>query len=69
MKISKITIQHKTKSVEHSNKLSGHSWTETIILSGYEVWGGGFLMSSHKTLKSAEKEVQIRESINKKFPR
>jgi hypothetical protein len=37
-------------------------------LIGYEVSGGFFPTTKHKTLKSAEKELSERISFNKKFP-
>jgi len=49
---------------EH-NPISGHSW-RTIHrgkLLGYEVRGGNFAATKHRTLKQAQKEVEIREKL------
>lgn len=58
--MNEITIVPKTKTIVKHNPISGHSWTETITVKGYEVWGGKFPMTSHQTLKSAEEEKAFR---------
>lgn len=63
-----VRIVPKTKTVWHRNPVSGYEWATDVRLKGYEVWGGGFFMTSHRTLKSAENEKFVRESINKKLP-
>jgi hypothetical protein len=63
-----VRIVPKTKTVWHRNPYSGHEWSTQVPLKGYEVWGGGFFMRSFRTLKAAENEKSVRESINRKFP-
>ena len=67
--MSKIVIEQKTKKIWHHNPISGHRWSEDVPIKGYEVWGGGFFHTSHATLEKAEKERDIRISLNKNFPR
>ena len=55
--------------VEKTNPLSGHSFTySTEKILGYEVWGGFFGVTKHRTLKAAEKERDARNAYNEKFP-
>lgn len=68
-----IYITPKTKTIEHRNPLSGHVWTTEEPAKGYEVsggrwpWGAPFLTTTHGTLKSARKEVELRQSIERKL--
>ena len=59
-------ITPKTKTVWHKNKISGHEWPTQETIPGFEVTGGIFLRSSHKTLIAAEKDIMIRKSIDSK---
>jgi len=67
-----ITISPKTKTIYHSNPISGAFWSTHKILKGFEVsgghwpWGAPFLTSSHENLKSAQQEVKLRKDIEKK---
>jgi len=66
--MSKVRIVPRTKTVWHRNPISGHEWSTQEPLKGFEVWGGGFFMTTHTTEKGAIKEKELRESINLKFP-
>ena len=66
--MSKISIHPRTKTVWHKDKISRHEWSTQEPLTGFEVVGGGFFNTTHTTMKSAEKEKAVRESINEKFP-
>lgn len=63
-----VWISQDYKLVDHHNKLSGHSWTETVFVNKWSVHGGGFTETKHNSLKSAEKEKAMRERMLKKFP-
>ena len=58
-----IHIKEVFKLIHRYNPISGHMWTEHGETVGYEVIGGGWMRTKHKTLKQAEKEVEIREHI------
>jgi hypothetical protein len=45
------------------NPMSNHRWTEQGKTTGYTVRGGGWLPTKHRTLKGAEKELQLRNQI------
>ena len=62
----RITPVH--EEIQHHNLVSGHSWSETGRLLGYEVRGGFFTTSWHRSLKSAEKEERSRRDFNAKWP-
>ena len=63
-----ITINRRMRTDWHKNKVSGHEWSENVLLSGYEVNGGFFVETTHVTLAGAEREKALREGINRKFP-
>jgi hypothetical protein len=63
-----VRICKRSKTVWHKNKINGEEWSTDVPLKGFEVWGGLFPMTTHTTLKGAEKEKQYRISINEKFP-
>lgn len=51
------------------NITSGHRWTEHYGgVTAYEVAGGGFIRTKHRTLKGAEAEAARRRSMREKFP-
>lgn len=62
--MGQYTIASKTRTTWHHNPISGHWWMETSILNGYEVSGGLFFTTSHRTYKAAENEVAIRKSLS-----
>lgn len=62
----KITETFKT-SWKH-NPISGHSWLEQGPSTGFEVSGGRFARTKHRTLAQAEKEKALRESMLIKYP-
>jgi hypothetical protein len=64
---ARIVILPKTKTVVHRSPLSGHEWTTDEPLKGFEVWGGHFFMTSHSTLRSAEREVEVRTSLERRL--
>lgn len=66
--MSKVTINPQTKTIWHSNPISGHEWSTQKKLKGFEVSGGGFFTSKHTTLKGAEKEKTLRETMAIKYP-
>lgn len=51
------------KRVDCKNLISGHEWSEEGAIVGYDVTGGGWMRSHHKTEKSAEKELDLRNKI------
>lgn len=61
-------ITERSKTVWKRNPVSGHEWPETILLSGFEVSGGLMGRTGHPTLRAAEREKEVRDSINRKFP-
>jgi len=62
-------IVHRTKDIDHLNPLSGDIYTETVIIPGFEVWGGGcFFMTKHNSLRGAEKERDFRLWMNDNHP-
>lgn len=63
-----ICITPVYKQIERHNPISGHRWAEYGDLLGYEVHGGLWTRTVHKTLAGAEREKSLRESIDKKFP-
>jgi hypothetical protein len=63
---ARIVILPKTQTVWHKNPISGHEWS-TEPLKGFEVWGGHFFMTSHSTLRSAEREAVIRKSLERRL--
>lgn len=50
------------------NKLSGHHYKVRGKLRGYEVFGGMFDRTFHKTLKAAERRVEFIREYRKKYP-
>jgi hypothetical protein len=62
-----VSISHRTKTVYKRNDW-GMEYSTTVTIPGYEVSGGFFCTTTHKTLKSAEKEAAVRNSIIEKFP-
>lgn len=65
---SKIIISPHTKTIWHTNKLSGEEWSTQVSLKEFEVSGEEFPTTTHTTIKGAKKEAEYREKINKKFP-
>lgn len=55
---------------KHQNPYTGERYStwKKGKLRGYEVTGGWFCRTFHKTIKSAEAEEKIRTSVNVKFP-
>jgi hypothetical protein len=51
------------KRIEKHNPISGHRWAEDGDIIGYDVTGGGWMRTHHKTERGAEKELGIRETI------
>lgn len=45
------------------NPISGHSWTNVGRFKHYEVRGGGFQPTRHRSYNSAKEEVQTRINI------
>ena len=45
------------------NPISGHVWQEHGRSYGYQVNGGGWMPTRHKSLPAAEKELQLRKQI------
>ena len=58
-----VKIVENFKVIHKSNPISGHLWTEQGDTIGWEVIGGGWMRTSHKTLKAAEKEAQWRREF------
>ena len=54
--------------VSRINKISGHSWYEHEMLSGFWVIGGWFCQALRMTIKNAEKERNMRIAFNKNHP-
>lgn len=66
--LNDIRIVKVYKKIDRYNSISGHNWTEDGKFLYYEVRGGFFAATKHKTLKSAKKEMTERINFNKKFP-
>jgi hypothetical protein len=66
--VSKFRIVETFKTIEKFNKLSGHRWTEQGRSTGFEVRGGLWCTTKHRSIEAAQKEVALRESIERKFP-
>ena len=45
------------------NPISGHRWTEHGKSVGFNVHGGGWMPTRHKTLSAAERELLLRKQI------
>lgn len=52
------------KKIECHNPISGHRWTEWGDFIGYEVAGGKWCRTRHRTFESAEKEKALRDRID-----
>lgn len=63
-----ITIAPEVKTTWHHNPISGHNWCTLEQTKRFQVSGGLFVTTYHLTLKSAEKEKEIRELLNHNFP-
>lgn len=59
-----IKITPVFKSVDKSNKVSGHKWSEPTLKTGFHVMGGKWFTTYHKTIESAEEEVATRKRID-----
>lgn len=66
--ISDIRVTPRTKTIWHKNPISRHEWPETTILDGFEVRCGWCPIKTFKTEAAAEKYVQDRIAMAKKFP-
>ena len=66
--MSDVRITPRTKTIYHTNKITGNWWTTQKVMKGFEVNGGFLPESYHATLKSAEKEKACRIAMNEKFP-
>jgi len=64
---ARVIISPRTKTVWHKNPISGHEWPTDEPLKGFEVSGGPFFTTTHSTLKNAQKEAALRESMIRKF--
>jgi hypothetical protein len=64
---ARFLVSPKTKTVWHKNPISGHEWPTDEPLKGFEVSGGHFFMTSHATLRSAEREVEVRKSLERRI--
>lgn len=58
-------IEEVWKYENHNNSLSGHSWQEPVKIIGYEVSGGGWMPTTHRTERAANKELLSRMDIMK----
>ena len=66
--MSKTTIQQVFRETQERNPISGHEWTNiTDELLYYEVSGGLWGRTKHRTLKGAEKEKALRDAMTKRF--
>lgn len=59
------SINEVFKTVNCSNPVSGHKWTENGKSIGFEVRGGLWITTRHKTKELAEKELDLRIGIDK----
>ena len=53
---------------DYYNPISGHHWSENIPVGMFEVSGGSWTTTRHRTIKAAIKEKELREKIDMKFP-
>ncbi len=56
------------KEIYQKNPISGHGWTVIKKFTHYEVHGGFFIATKHKTIKNAEQELSLRKQLISKFP-
>jgi hypothetical protein len=63
-----VRISKEVKTIWHRDPISKHDYCTFLETKRYEVSGDLFGTTYHNTLNSANKEKQIRESINNKFP-
>lgn len=56
-----------TRTVWHKNELSGHEWPEHIPTGRWEVHGGGWGCTYHRSEKAARRECALRIRMNRKF--
>ena len=61
-------IRETFKRIDCHNPISGHHWTEYGESTGFEVVGGGWLPTQHKTATGAEKELEFRTEYLKSHP-
>lgn len=61
----KYSINEIFKTVHKSNPVSGHKWSENGKSIGFEVRGGLWFTTRHKTMKNAKKELDLRIRIDK----
>jgi hypothetical protein len=64
------TISRNTKTVYHTCKESGHTWSEDIVLKTYTIYGYGILSNMnnrYRTIKGAKKYIDfvLRNGLNK----
>lgn len=65
----KYTVHEKIKTKYHYNRASDHWWSEDVKLKGFEVSGGKFFTTSHKTLEGAKREIDMRKRLTVLFNR
>lgn len=58
-----IKISPVFKTVPKRNPISGHRWNESIPTGSFQVIGGKFCTTLHRSIESAEKEVATRKRI------
>lgn len=63
MQSAKYRIREIFKLIHKQNKISGHEWHEHGPTTGYEVVGPTGPVSSHRTEKAAQKELDERNSL------
>jgi hypothetical protein len=66
-KVPEVRISDWLKPIPKINPISGHEWVE-YRHQGFVVQGGVFTRTKFKTVKSAEREKGIVESLLVKFP-
>jgi hypothetical protein len=64
------TISRNTKTVYHTCKKSGHTWSEDIVLKTYTIYGYGILSginNRYRTIEGAKKYIDfvLRHGLNK----
>tara|TARA_R110000824_G_scaffold391980_1_gene590112 strand:- start:42 stop:338 length:297 start_codon:yes stop_codon:yes gene_type:complete len=63
-----INICRQSRTTWHHNPISGHHWSVTKQLKGYEVYGGIWTKFKCNTLKGAEEERDFRVEYDLKHP-
>lgn len=66
--IHTVYVSQVSKTIYRKNTISGHEWSEIVLINKWECSGGGFVTSVFNSRKKAEKEKDLRIGMLKRFP-